>query len=64
MSDKNYKDELEYFNAMFETQGVATSTVSDGHIIKFKRSMLQAMLDKNPDNEEFVIFIKRPDFKN
>ena len=56
--------ELEFFQALVETQGVACTTVSDGHVLMFKRSFLQAMLDKDADKEKFIIFVKRPDFKD
>ena len=61
----NDKDDgIEFFQTLVETQGVACSTVSDGHVLMFKRSFLQAMLDKNADQEKFIIFVKRPDFKD
>lgn len=57
-------DELDFFNEMVETQGVAVSTVSDGHVLMFKREFLQSLLDKYADQEKLIIFIKRPDFKD
>ena len=58
------KDAVEYLAAMLEAQGVACSTVKDGHVLMFKRSLLQSMLDNHPDQDEFVIFVKRQDFAN
>jgi len=54
----------EYLLKMLETQGVACSTVKDGHVLMFKRSVLQSMLDNHPDQDELVIFVKRQDFNN
>lgn len=64
MSDSKKDDGIDYFLKLVETQGVACSTVKDGHIIMFKRSWLQSLLDSHPDNSEITIFIQRPDFKN
>lgn len=58
------KDAAEYLLKSLETQGVACSTVKDGHILMFKRAALQSMLDGYPDNDKFVIFVKRQDFEN
>lgn len=64
MSDeKDKQDAAEFFAKMVETQGVACSTVSDGHVLLFKREWLQNLLDQYPDRERLSIFIKRPDFK-
>jgi hypothetical protein len=57
-------DAIDFFKKLVETQGVACSTVNDGHVLMFKRSFLQDLIDKNLDKEELVIFIKRPDFKD
>ena len=65
MSDeKDKQDAAEFFVKMVETQGVAVSTVSDGHVMMFKRAWLQNLLDQYPDREQISIFIKRPDFKS
>ena len=63
MSNKN-KDAFEYLSKVLDAQGVACSTVSDGHVLMFKRSTLQGLLDKHPENDKFVIFVKRQDFEN
>lgn len=60
-SDKDY---IEYFTKIVETQGVACSTVKDGHIIMFKRSWLQGLLEQYADKPEIMIFIQRPEFKD
>jgi hypothetical protein len=63
MSDNNedHKKEIDFFLKMMETQGVAVSTVKDGHLIMFKRTWLEDLLKAHP-NPEITIFIKRPDF--
>jgi hypothetical protein len=64
MSDEKDKQEAaQFFLKMAETQGVACSTVSDGHTLLFKREWLQNLLDAHPNNDRICIFIKRPDFK-
>jgi hypothetical protein len=55
---------VEFLLKLLETQGAAVSTVKDGHIILFTRKMIQEMLDKNPTQEKFIIFLKQPEFKN
>jgi len=55
---------VEFLLKLLETQGAAASTVKDGHIILFTRKMIQEMLDKNPAQEKFIIFIKQPGFEN
>jgi hypothetical protein len=57
-------NEIDFFTKMMDSQGVAVSTVSDGHIIIFKREFLQSLLDKYSDRDSLTIFIKRPEFKN
>jgi hypothetical protein len=64
MATKEEQDNaVEFFLKMGETQGVTCATVTDGHMLFFKREWLQALLDKHPTNEKFMIFVKRPDFK-
>lgn len=55
------KDEIEYMMENVETNGVACSTVKDGHVIVFKKDKLLNIIN-NSDNETIVFFIKRPDF--
>lgn len=57
-------DAIDFFLKLAETQGVACSTVKDGHLLMFKRSFLQEILDKHPDRDKISIFVKRPDFKD
>ena len=64
MSKDNGDDAVDYMHAPVDAQGVCASTVSDGHVLMFKRSFLQAILDKNPDHEKLIIFVKRSDFKD
>lgn len=62
ISNKN--DGVDFFIKTLDTQGVAVSTVKDGHILAFKREHLQQILDAHPDQEKIIIFIKQPEFKN
>jgi hypothetical protein len=62
MTDKENKDALEYLLKLAETNGVACSTVDDGHMLLFTRAWFEAILEKYPDNKDFLIFVKRPDF--
>jgi len=55
--------DTDFFLELVRTQGVACSTVDDGHVLMFKREWLQSLLEKFP-SQEIAIFIKRPDFKN
>ena len=67
MSEKDNDDNtkaLEYFHASIDKLGVAATSVADGHIFGFSRKHLQAMLDKNPTNEKFLVFVQHPKFKN
>lgn len=64
MSNKEQKDAVEYFSKLCDVQGASCLTVEDGHILMFKRSFLQELIDKNPDKEKVVIYLKRPEFKN
>ena len=57
-------DGIDFFSTLIEKQGIAVSSVSDGHIFGFTRKHLQAMLDQFPDKETFVVFVKKPEFKN
>jgi len=57
-------DPIEYLNKLVDAQGVACSTVSDGHVLIFTRTFLRDLVEKNADKEKLVIFVKRPEFKN
>lgn len=62
MSDKDKA--ADFLLEMLKKQGVACSTTKDGHILMFQRKFLQAMLDKDPDKEDFVILVQKQEFKN
>lgn len=62
-SDQQQKA-IDFMLELLEQQGVVCSTVSDGHILMFKRQKLLSLLNNHPDQETISIFIKRPDFKN
>lgn len=65
MADEKDKSKaIEFFLELVEKTGVAVSTVSDGHVLMFKRIWLEKLLESTPDNQQITIFIKRPDFKN
>lgn len=55
---------MEFFIELLNTQGVAVTKVNDGHVFGFTRKHLQAMLDKHPENEQFMIFVKAREFKD
>jgi len=66
MSNSDDDKLAEFITKLAESQGVACATVDDGHVLLFKRSFLQELLDKNPagQSDKVMIFVKRPDFKN
>jgi hypothetical protein len=63
MSDDSNK-RIDFFNASIDALGVTVSSAKDGHVFGFSRKYLQSMLDKNPNNEKFMIFVKHPTFRN
>lgn len=58
------KNGIDFMMKVLDHQGVTASTVSDGHVIIFKRETLQAILDNNPDSKTLTIFVKRPEFND
>jgi hypothetical protein len=58
------KEAVDFMLEMLERKGAAVSTVKDGHVILFKRSFLEELLAKKPEQERFMIFLQRPEFKN
>ena len=56
-------DGVKFLLESVEQFGVACSTVSDGHMLVFKRSKLKELLEQNPNQDVLAIFVKRPDFK-
>jgi hypothetical protein len=57
--------ETEYMWELARTQGVACSTVSDGHVIILSKQTLMNLLARASESKEgaCVLFIKRPDMK-
>jgi hypothetical protein len=55
---------LDFMKELLERQGAVASTVSDGHVLLFKREFLEKLLAANPGREQFSIFLQRPTFKN
>lgn len=64
MSEEEDKKAAEFILEMVDKKGIAISSVSDGHVIMVKRSFLEELLAKDPTKEQFLIFLKRPEFKN
>ncbi len=64
MDDEDVANAVDYINIMVEKQGAACTTVKDGHVFVFKKSFLQDLLDKQPGEDNVVIFIQKPAFKN
>lgn len=53
-------DPAGYLLEMAEMQGgVAVASVSDGYVLVFKRTALQALLDSTVDKEKVLIFVKQ-----
>ncbi len=55
---------IDFLLETVEQEGVACSTVADGHVFIFKRNHLVDLLEKNPGSGNVVIFVKKRDFKN
>jgi hypothetical protein len=61
MSDDKKSEELqtaEYLLELARQKGVATSSMRDGTLFTFTRNFLQCMLDKDKDQDEFMVFVK------
>lgn len=63
VEDEQANKAIEFFTEIAERNGVACSTVSDGHVLLFDRAFMQKIINQN-DEDKIMIFIKRPDFKN
>ena len=63
MNDDDKNNATQYALKIMEIEGVACSTVDDGHVLMFKREFLENTLAKYPDSKEIFIFVQRPDFK-
>ena len=67
MSNDSRDDEnsaINFFLDTVETQGVAVSSVTDGHVLMFKMSHLKQLISKYGDEEKLTIFVKHREFKN
>ena len=60
MSNEDKEAAVNNFLDTVETQGVAASTVKDGHVLMFKTQWLRDILNKNGHKEQISIFIQRP----
>lgn len=58
------KDPVEFFLDQARKVGASCATVEDGHMLIFKRDFLNSILEKHPNKEEIVIFLKRPNYNN
>lgn len=60
--DEDDKDQeiLNMFDSV-DKDGVVCRSVTDGHVLVFKRATLQKVLDDNKDSDKIIIFIKRQD---
>lgn len=63
VEDEQSNKAIEFFTEIAERNGVACSTVTDGHVLLFDRAFMQKIINQN-DEDKIMIFIKRPDFKN
>lgn len=57
----NEKDALEHMQTMYELNGIASVTVSDGTVFRISAKMLQALLNKANahDDKQVVVFVKK-----
>lgn len=54
---------VEFLLEQAKATGVACSTVKDGHVLVFTRKHLQHILSSMNDQNEVIVFVKRPDFE-
>ena len=59
-SEEDKKEAVKRLFDQLENDGVAVGTVTNGHILMFKRASLQEILDKYPDQKQFTIFVQKP----
>lgn len=63
MSNKDDDQEskvAEYMIENMQNNGISTMTVRDGHILLVKRSFLEELLSKHPNQPIFQIFLQKP----
>lgn len=60
MSKTSTDDPVEFLNAMADANGIAVSSVSDGHVFVFTKQRLQQMLEACADKDRLVVFVKKP----
>lgn len=63
MSEESEKA-ADFILEMLDKKGISITSVKDGHVIMVKRSFLEEMLAKDPKQEQFLIFLKKPGFEN
>jgi L-lysine 2,3-aminomutase len=54
--DDEYKELIEKLKISADTQGVAVSSVKDGHILLLNRTVLLKYLNDHPDKDHLIIF--------
>lgn len=57
-------NEIDFLLKIAEQNGVACATVSDGHVLVFKRSALEKILTQTEGKETLTIFVKRPEMQS
>lgn len=63
MSTKS-EDCADFLNELAERNGVACSTVSDGHVLVFTEKALESLLERARENGKVVVFVKRNDMQS
>ncbi len=57
-------DGVEYLKALADVQGVACASVTDGHVLIFKKWKLEEILKAIGEKDQAVVFVQRPEAKN
>ena len=59
-------DAIDFLMKTAETQGVAVTSVTDGHVMVFTKAHLEMFLKQVNDSgkDRLVVFIKQPTFNN
>lgn len=57
---------IDFLLKTVETEGIACSTVSDGHLLVFTKKRLEAIIAAidAKGTDRAIVFVKRPDFKD
>lgn len=62
----NAADAIDFMIKLADVEGIACSTVSNGHILVFKKTHLEGILKHITDkgSDKAIVFVKRPDFNS